>query len=299
MAGLIRKIVRTGVIGGVVAGVAVGGTILIAGHERATAIFHQIHEEVIETIDQNLTDPVAMRTQLRELQQQYPERISQVRGDLAQLNEQIGQLEREKTVSQRVVALAARDLEALAPLISAASGDSSGVSLVAIRYGDDSAAKRAESRARQIRQTQVVYSNRATEAQHDLGYMRQQGVRMEEVLGKLETEYSQFQAQLWQLERQVDAIARNENLIELLAERQQAIDEMSRFEVASLDHLVSRLAEMRSRQEAELELLAADQRRVDYESVARIEIDEEARTQTETLLEMDRYEGELSRVDER
>lgn len=275
---IVKKLIRTGVVVGVVAGVAVGGTLLVAGPERSAAIFHQIHEGVIQVIDHEIDDPVAMRSQLRELQREYPERISQVRGDQAELEEQIRQLEREKAVSERVVALATADLEDLGLSLGANLGSADGrVRLASARVLDEAAAKRNEGRERKIRQTQAIYANRATEADHDLHYLRQQSERMDEIRTKLETEYAQFQTQIWQLERQVDAIARNNRLIGLLEQRQKTIDEMSRFEVGSVDQLVSRLSELRSRQEAELELLATDQRRTDYESMARMEIEQEAR----------------------
>lgn len=263
--GMCKKVIRTGVVGGILAGAAVGATVLLAGPERSAAIFDQLQENVVETIDANLDDPVALRAQLRELESEYPERISTLRGDLGELQSQIGQLERERQISDRVVQLAQRDLDAM--------GIEDGAVLAS--NGNGYLEQQSRSRARQIRQTQAVYSSRASEAAHDLVYLRQQEERMIELLGQIESEYSNFQAQLWQLERQVDAIARNERLIGLMEERQQTIDELSRFEVVSLDHMVSKLTEMRSRQEAELEFLSEDQRRMDYESVAKMQLEGE------------------------
>ena len=263
--GMCKKVIRTGVVGGILAGAAVGATVLLAGPERSAAIFDQLQENVVETIDANLDDPVALRAQLRELESEYPERISALRGDLGELQSQIGQLERERQISDRVVQLAPRDLDSM--------GIEDGAVLAS--NGNGYLEQQTRSRARQIRQTQAVYSSRASEAAHDLVYLRQQEERMIELLGQIEGEYSNFQAQLWQLERQVDAIARNERLIGLMEERQQTIDELSRFEVVSLDHMVSKLTEMRSRQEAELEFLSEDQRRMDYESVAKMQLEGE------------------------
>ena len=48
-------------------------------------------------------------------------RIAQVRGDLAELHEQIRQLEREKAISERVVAMADRDLDEFEPLVARAA----------------------------------------------------------------------------------------------------------------------------------------------------------------------------------
>jgi len=276
--GIISKVIRTSVIAGVVGGVVVAGTIMVAGPQRSAAIFHQLREDVIQRIDCKLEDPVAMRQQLRELAQEYPEKISALRGDLAELQTQIRQLDRDRAVSQRVVALASRDIESLQPLLAAASATGNG-RLAAVRTEGNYAIEQTKARARRIRQTRAAYSNRASEAAHDLMYLRQQEERMEDILIELQGEYEQFQTQLTQLERQVDAIERNERLISLLERRQRRIDEISRFEASSLEHVVSRLAELRSRQEAELQLLASDQRRVDYESMARQELNEESQVQ--------------------
>ena len=279
MAGICKKIIRTGVIGSLITGVAVGATVLIAGPQRSAAIFDQVHESVVDKIDENINDPVALRAQLRDLASEYPERIKDLRGDVAELQEQIRQLNREKKISERVVDLAKRDLDALSPAV-ASNGD--GGTLVSIN-AEGRYAPVNSTRARHIRQTQAVYSSRASEAAHDLVYLTQQEGRMLELLEQIEGEYANFQAQIWQLERQVDAIARNDRLIDLMEDRQKTIDELSRFEVVSLDQMVSRLSEMRSRQEAELEVLASDRRRTDYESLARMDlVDEE-----EAFAEMD------------
>ncbi|TDJ66262.1 MAG: hypothetical protein E2O39_16775 [Planctomycetota bacterium] len=286
--GIISKVIRTSVIAGVVGGVVVAGTIMVAGPQRSAAIFHQLREDVIQRIDHNLEDPVAMRQQLRELAREYPEKISALRGDLAELQTQIRQLDRDRAVSQRVVELARRDIDSLQPLLAAASatGDTR---LAAARTEGAYAVEHTRARARRIRQTQAAYSNRASEAAHDLVYLRLQEVRMDDLLIELQGEYEQFQTQLTQLERQVDAIERNERLIALLERRQRRIDEMSRFEASSLEHVVARLAELRSRQEAELQLLASDQRRVDYESLAVQELNEESQVQRDLH---GRFEGE-------
>jgi len=280
MAGIFKTLIRVGVIASA-CGVA---AVLIAGPSRSAAIVSQARDAIVEKIDANIEDPVALRKQLRELEREYPARISQVRGDIAELNEQIRQLEREQAVSERVVSLADRDLEAIAPLLAEAEAASAEVervsgsvrNVVNVRFDHRSyTLDQAYTRANQISHTRVAYANRAADAAHDLVYLQQQAERLGELLVQLETERAQFQAQLWQLDRQVDAIARNEKLIDMLESRQKTIEECSRYEVASLDQMVSRLAEVRARQQAELDVLTTDRERVEYEDVARMQLDSE------------------------
>ena len=97
------------------------------------------------------------------------------------------------------------------------------------------------------------------------------GVPAVELL-QLEGERAQFQTQIQALSRQVDSIARNERLIGLLEKRNRTIEECSNYDVSTLDQLTGRLSEIRSRQEAELDMLSSHQGRTDYEDLARMEL---------------------------
>jgi len=279
MAGIIKNLIRLGVITAASAGAAV----LIAGPERAAALVSQTRQKIMSTIDERIEDPVALRSQLRELERDYPQRISQVRGDLAELQEQMRQLDRDRAVSERVIALADRDLATLGPAleeaeaVQAETASFSGARTVASVQFDSRTytLEQARSRAHQIAQTRVAYANRAADAAHDLIYLQQQEERLEKLLGQLEQERSQFQGQLWQLDRQVDAIARNEKLIDMLAKRKQTIEECSRYEVGTLDQMVARLAEVRARQQAELDVLSGHDGNLDYEEIAKMQLGSE------------------------
>jgi hypothetical protein len=273
--GVLKTIVRIGIVTVAVVGVGV----LIAGPHRVGALWERLRGAVGTAIDEHIDDPTALRTQLRTLESQYPERITDLRGDLAQLVEQRRQMERDRAVAERVVALADRDLAALKPLLAQAETARASAGpgqLVTVRFDQDVLPlDQAQKRAGEIAQTRSAYTGRARDAARDLSYMGQQQERLQALLAQLETERADFQAQLWQLDRQVDSIARNDRLIELMQKRQKTIDECSRYEAGNLDQVQAHMAEVRSRQEAELELLAHTQDRLDYEDQARGQLDDE------------------------
>jgi predicted nuclease with TOPRIM domain len=276
---MLKAIFKFGAITAVGIGVLGAGALLLAGPNRTRAVLHKFHDDLQERIDECIDDPTALRAQLQELEQEYPERIAQVRGDLAELNEQVRQLERERAISERVVVMADRDLAQLEPQLADVlsrkagpmNGSANGAVLVAF---DENVVTpgRAQAKLTRIRNTRIAYGNRAADAQHDLVYMQQQADRLEELLAQLEDERAQFQSQIWQLSRQVDAIARNDRLIGLLEKRNRTLEECNRYDVASLDQLTGRLAEIRSRQEAELDMLASSQQQTDYEEMARLQV---------------------------
>jgi len=274
-----KRFLKAGLITGVVLGTVATATVVIAGPHRAKAVFSQVQGKVMKSIDSKIDDPVALRTQLQEMESEYPKRIAQVRGDLAELNTQIQQLEREQAVSKRVVDLAENDLTSLQGKVDevTARGELDGNRLAAVHVDDRVySLDTAQTRIQQIQNTRIAYANRVNDDEHDLKYLRQQAGRLEGLLSQLEKERAQFRSQIVGLSRQVDAIARNERLIDLLQDRNQTIDECSRYAPVSLDQLTGHLAEIRSRQEAQLDQLASEQQETSYEDLARMQIDNES-----------------------
>lgn len=278
MFSILKRFMKAGVVTTVVLGTVAAAAVVIAGPHRARAVVSQVHGKVLHSIDATIEDPSALRTQLQEMEREYPKRISQVRGDLAELHEQIRQLEREQAIAERVVDLAERDLVALQTGFEEAKAmaEGNGARLAAVSVDDRVLSiDRAAARIQQIQNTRIAYANRSNDAEHDLGFLRQQSARLEELLVQLETERGQFRGQILALSRQVDAIARNERLIDLLEKRNRTIEECSRYEAVSLDQITGRLAEIRSRQEAELDLLASARAESSYEDLAKLQIDNE------------------------
>lgn len=272
MAGIVKTVVRIGVITALVGGVAV----VAAGPDSVKAFLKQTRHNVRHAIDSHVSDPVALRSQLRDLEAQYPKRIAAVRGDLAELGEQIAQLNRELEVSRRVVALADQDLGTMQGVLARAeeARQADGFRVVKVRF--DNAAlslDEAYAKANRVSQLRSAYATKTADIERDLGYMSQQRDRLSKLLEKLEKERAEFQSQLWNLDRQVDTIARNDRLIELLQDRQKTIEEQSRYQAVSLDQVTARFAEIRAKQEAKLELFGQNSDMEDYEDAARYQLD--------------------------
>lgn len=280
MCGIVKTVTRVGVIGAL----ATGGLVLLAGPERVAAAFTQARSAINTRIDERITDPVALRAQLRDLESQYPARIAQVRSDLAELQQHVAQLERERTVTGRVVELVSADVDTLQSLCARAEeartetatlGDPRTVEIVfdGRRLSMDG----AYAKVGELDATREAYTQRQSDIERDLGYLATQSERLTSLLARLESERAEFQSQLWQLDRQVDSIARNERMIQVLSRRQHAIDEQSRYRAASLDQLHARLADLRARQEAQLAGFAAQESRTSYEDRAKVDLDRRVR----------------------
>lgn len=271
---IVKTVMRIAVVGGLATGVAV----LVAGPERVAALAGQCRSAVCETIDNNINDPVALRSQLRSLEAEYPKRISSVRSDLAELEAQLQELERDKAVSERVVEMASADLGELKDMLARAESarTEAPAAVIHVRFDNQPySLDQAYSRATQINNTLNVYSTRAADAERDLGFLNQQKDRLAELLSTLETERAQFQAQIWQLDGQIEMIARNEKLIDIVEKRQDSIEKHSKFEAVSLEQITGRMAKIRAEQEARLQALSNHSETTNYEKKAKVMLDSE------------------------
>jgi len=243
-------------------------------------MLNQTRGVITTVIDSNIDDPILLRAQVKKLEAQYPGKIAEVRTDLSEVQTQIAQLQREQQIATKVISLASNDLSVVDSQIAQArvtQGANPGA-IVRISFNnkavdlDDAYAKR-----QQIEQTQNLYSTRAQDLKVDLGYLNDQESQLSDLLTRLTTEQAEFQAKLFQLDAQIDTIARNDRLIGMMEDRQETIDEHSRFQANSLDQLNSRLTSIRTEQRARLEAITNKDKSRNYVDEAQFLIDQEGR----------------------
>lgn len=263
-----RCILRWGLIGGL----ALGGATLLVGPERVTAGFAHLQSKAQGVIDDMVDDPVALRRQLEQLAEQYPNRISKVRGELAEVEHQIAQFDRDVEISKRVVAMTTDDLRQLKTLVAQAEGKARNASFhfEGVRFN----VEQAYTEAGRINHVRKTYQDRLAHDEQQMNFLTQQQQRLNEILENLEEEYAKYQAQLWQLDRQIDAIERNDRLIALMEDQKETLASYDKFEkVGNLRQIESKLAELRRQQEAQMEYLAKQDHHTDYEKIAEAQLD--------------------------
>ncbi len=263
---------------GVMAVLAGGAAAIVAESARpgsVGAIMHQVSGTVGSVIDSNIDDPIAMRGQIKRLQAEYPQKIAEVRADLSEVRDQIDQLEHEREVSSKVVQITSADLNLIETGIEraqAAQATNQGA-IVRISFNESRMSTNdAMARRSDIAQTRAVYQNRVSEVETELGFLVDQEAQLADLLVRLETEQAEFEAQLYQLDAQIDSIARNDRLIEMMADRQATIDEHNRYQAHSLDQIRGRLDRVRNEQQAELAQFARKDKAKDYVAEAEYQV---------------------------
>lgn len=264
----------------VITALAGGAAVVIAGPHRVRAVIHQARQNVNACIDNRVDDPVALRQQIRALEAEYPVRIRAVEADLSDLESQIARLERDGAVAHRTASLIDQDLAQLNGLIGQAetavadARESSQFRIVRVRYNDRTLdMDDAYAKATNLQQMRQSYVARGSDVQRSLDLLGQQRDRLSNLLAQLRQEQGDFQAQLFALDTEIDAIARNDRLIEMLETRQKRIDEASRYEAHSLDQITSRLSQIRGQQDSRIEQILGTTDEQRYEQRAQYELE--------------------------
>ncbi|MCC6908964.1 MAG: hypothetical protein IT430_13555 [Phycisphaerales bacterium] len=263
-----KTIFRTALIGGL----AVGGLTLLVGPQRVMAGAAQIQHHFISWFDSNVEDPTLIRYQLKQLQKEYPEKIRETIRNLAEIDAEIGAVQRDRDVAERMIATGQSDLASLRSLVDKASyvqQASYGDRPVLVKFqGQHLSVEQAYSKAATIQQTAMNYSERLAVNERDLKLLLGQRDRMTAQLDELQNEYAQFQAKTAQIERQIASIERNESITKSLEEREEMLTDSDRWNVCNLDQIVNRLSAVQSEQAAMLEALSKRAVERDYEKEA-------------------------------
>lgn len=271
MTGLTKMVFRGALIGGLV----LGGATLVLGPERIAAGCAQVRHFATGWFDGQIDDPVLMRQQLQTLQRQYPERIKDLRGSLAEVDAQVAQLRRDSEVAAKVVDMARNDLASLGSMVDRANVQLAGNdgNAVLIKFqGKNITVEEAFAKGTNIKQTAVAYQDRLAANERDLKLLTTQRTRLAEQLEKTQREYMNFQTQAWSIERQIAAVERNEKIVDMLQDNQDAIESGDKWKVASLDDMQNRLAALQAENEALLETMGSIGNGTAYEERAKGEL---------------------------
>ncbi len=258
---------------GLISTLALGGATLLIGPERMAAGLAHVRVTAQSIVDGASDDPMVLRRQLADLAEEYPQRIAEVQGEIAEVNHQISQFVHDTEVAARVVAMTTEDLGELKTLITKArevTGRPVFVRFEGVRFGID----QAYGEARRIQNVRVTYGDRVACNRQQLKVLNQQKARLYEIQSKLEDEYSTFETQMWQLDRQIDAIERNARLIAMTEQLQATLAGYDHWgKLDNLKQLQAKMAELQAIQDAQLDTLAKVGIRYDYEKRAQYDLD--------------------------
>ncbi|MFK7960582.1 MAG: hypothetical protein AB8G96_08645 [Phycisphaerales bacterium] len=275
-----RGIVRWGLI----SALALGGATVVLGKDRVGSALGHLKTQAQTMVDEKLVDaddPAALRAQLKRLAEQYPDRIAEVRGEIAEVEHQIAALQHDTQVARKVVTMTGEDLGVLKERVAQAEAAAATTARrVAIRFeGSTFDINEAYAEGTRINKVRTAYADRLTQNEFQLELLSEQKTGLSDILETFEAEYDKYRTQLWQIDQQIEAMVRNERLIELTKEQQATLQSFEQIgEVQNLNQIEAKLAEMRTKQEATLEQLRRGMFHESYEDRARMNLEAPAGT---------------------
>ena len=184
-----KTIVRWTIVGGL----ALGGITLIIGPQRVASAFGSIQNQANALVDEyiDVEEAQALRTRLYELAEAYPDRIAEIRGEIARVETQLDQFAHDADVARRVVAMTGSDLEQLA--LKVQSAEHHGIHSVSLVKGDSGVnldvAYREGRRIKGIRET---YQERLVSDQRQVDMLQTQRERLTTLLDQIEHEFADY-----------------------------------------------------------------------------------------------------------
>jgi hypothetical protein len=254
------------------------------------AVLMQAKQHVNHVIDANIDDPIALRSQLRNLEAKYPARIKEVESDLFTIQAERTGIEREFAIDQKAIEITQGKLGQLQDVLARGEALEQGGSIVRInferdRMGIDEGYRLASHYGTMLTNFQAS----AQEYDMYLDMLVDQENQLAELLGQLESEQQEFQSQLAQLDRQVDAIARNERLISLLEERQASFNKYdNRYTAPNSDAVKTKIATLLKDQERRIASLSVKAERISIRDAAEREL--QVTRETRRFFQNNRFE---------
>ncbi len=294
---ILKTVTRVAVVGGLLAGAA----LLVAGPQRVGAMASQVRAHVNAQIDEHIDDPIAAREQLERLSAQYPKQLASFRNELNSLRTQIADAQRERDVSSKVVELAQADLTELQARL--ARGEEARkehpYATINVRFRSrEFPLDEAYTKGTQVDRDLKSYQARVAHSNDAIAHLQEQESTIVDIIDQLEAEHAQFQAQLWQIENELELFERQEKLVKMVEKRQKAIDGFERYDAGSLDNFMSRVTTMRADQEARLKSATRTVTKSTYEDRARamLSTEQNAKDLYERTLELPAISADVDEI---
>jgi chromosome segregation ATPase len=198
---------------GLILGVVVAVLVPVLGAGRIENVFHSIREHLRENVDDLVDTRLAMRREIRELEDEYPKRIGGLRAQLAEVERDLSACEGDRRIAEEVVKLCEGDVAVLRGKLED-GGDRSRIEFRSriLDRGE------ALERAARISEAASTYRERLRDLTKEEELLRSEREFLRAELARTDAEFREFQAEVGTLLREIDSLERKEKLVEL-AER--------------------------------------------------------------------------------
>jgi chromosome segregation ATPase len=251
----------------VVLGVIVFGVI---GKTRVQNAYYSVRDHLRANVDELVDTRRALRREIRDLQEEYPERIADLRTQLREVERDLAACEADQRLAREVVTLCRNDVAVLEAKLAGTEGEG-GSSWVEFR-SERLRADEAVLRAGRIADTETTYLARLDDLERESEFLRKERGLLRAEVAETEREYRDFQAEVGTMLREIDALKRKEKLVKMAERRGEENDDVFAARASSLAALRDRIARRKTELDERLAAFRTVRPDGEYEARARLRL---------------------------
>lgn len=235
---MLHGIFKWAVIGVVV--IVVMGTLV--GRDRVKNALLSVRDHLRSNVDDLVDTRVALRAEIRTLEKEYPERIADLRCQLAEVEKDIAGCGDDHRLCEEVVTLCDGDVAVLRGRLEARDADADGLGEAVVEFRSERLPRSdALLRAGRIAETAESYRARLAELDRERQHLSRERLQLSTDLAETEREYRQFQAEIGTMLRELDSLKRKEELIARAERQRDAAGDSYSIRASALENIQTRI----------------------------------------------------------
>jgi chromosome segregation ATPase len=245
-----------------------GAVVAVVGVRRVESAYLSVRDHLRANVDGMVDARVALRHEVENLSREYPRRIADLRGQLSDIDRDVAECEAQRRVSDEVVALCRGDLEVIGGAVAALPAEGGAIAF----RGERLTRADAERRAARIGETTRAHAVRGEDLARELTLLEAERERIRSELATTEEEFRSFTAEAASMLREIDALGRQEKLVDLAERRAKTAADPLAERSASLAELKGRIERRRTELSERLNALGVIENGGEYEARARLQL---------------------------
>ncbi len=258
---------------GVIGALGLAGLIAVVGLTRVKTAWWSVRDHLRSNVDELVDTRIALQHEVRKLQEEYPERIADLRCQLKEIDRDLAACNDDVNLCQEVVALCESDITVLNAKLEVADADADGLGSDMVEFRSERLGRaEALSRAGRIAETAASYRVRLKDLTSEQSILRDERSRLRAELAGMESEFREFQAEVGTIAREIDSLKRKEKLVKVAERRQKETDDIFADRASGLTLVKEKIERRKIQLDERLRALGGVRSGNEYESRARLRL---------------------------
>jgi chromosome segregation ATPase len=258
---------------GVIGALGLAGLIAVVGLTRVKTAWWSVRDHLRSNVDELVDTRVALQHEVRKLQEEYPERIADLRCQVKEIDRDLTACTEDVNLCQEVVALCESDITVLNAKLQVADSDADGLGPDLVEFRSEKLGRaEALTRAGRIAETASSYRARLEDLTAEQQILRDERSRLRAELADMEREFTEFQTDAGTISREIDSLKRKEKLVKVAERRQEETDDIFSDRASGLIVVKEKIERRKIQLDERLRALGGIRTGNEYEARARLRL---------------------------